>query len=333
MNNAKSNRQGHIDVARAIGIILVAFVHLYFDFTKIYIESFLMPLFFFISGYLFSPQHHKSFTSFFSNRFKRLMYPYFLWSIILFIFWNFLDDKEGSTLSNLKGIIYASGGKEYMEWGIMLWFLPCIFVAEMIYFNVLKYGGRYSTLLVIIIAIIGYYLSSWIIDYLPWSLNVSLVMMLFYHIGQKSKILFANKKFNPLLYILLIPSIALLIISSYLNGDVSTYQGNFGNPILYFLSGIGGLTFILLFSHVLRNFAVLRITGKHTLFIFVSHLRIFTFFKIVQLYIFNIPISSSLTSSIAYTVMAVALLVPISMLINKKFSFLLQMPKSYSKAR
>ena len=196
MNSLTEKRLDYIDIARGIGIILVAFVHVQFGFTKIYIESFLMPLFFFISGFLSHHNTHKTNKSFISNRFKRLMYPYFLWSSILFLFWFLFDTHEGLVSYNLFGIVYASGGKQFMEWGIMLWFLPCLFLTETIHYLGLKYGNKYASVIILILSFTGFFISGKSVSYLTWSLNISLAMLLFYHIGFMVKIFSARITFR-----------------------------------------------------------------------------------------------------------------------------------------
>lgn len=325
MDNKK--RLDWIDVARGIGIILVVFCHIYFDYTRTYIYSFLMPLFFFISGFFFSPQKFSTLKSLISNRSKTLLYPYFLWSIVLFLFWLFFDSVGSSKLNNAIGIFYASGGKDFMEWGIMLWFLPCLFLTEVLYYTIYRQSRLKNSIWVIVIVLLGYFITSHGFNNIPWSFNISLIMILFFHIGHELRYFLQGKIFNVLHYLWLFPSVFIWLIASYYNGEIYTYKGQFNNPLLYLLSGVSGTASILLISHYIRNFKLLSLIGKNTLFIFIAHLRAFTVFKLLQLYIFNIPITNSLVYSISYALLAVILLVPISIFVKRKFPYLLQFPK------
>ena len=82
MNN---KRFEWIDILKGIGIILVVVGHSNFSFAKAttamfiqkYIYSFHMPLFFFVSGYLFVKDKYSNFKRFLRVKTKTLMIPYF----------------------------------------------------------------------------------------------------------------------------------------------------------------------------------------------------------------------------------------------------------------
>jgi len=127
-------------------------------------------------------------------------------------------------------------------------------------------------------------------------------------------------------YIILLPTIIFFFTTSYYNGQVSTYQGFFNHPILYITSGICGVTAILLISRLSINISILKSIGEHTLFIYVSHLRAYTLFKIIQVYFLKLPITESITFAISYTALAIAILLPISRYVSKKLPFLIFYP-------
>lgn len=66
-----------IDYAKAFAIYAVLVIHTHCDasVTKI-CNAIALPLFFFISGYLFSFEHHKTFRPFLYKRFRQLIIPY-----------------------------------------------------------------------------------------------------------------------------------------------------------------------------------------------------------------------------------------------------------------
>ena len=85
-----------IDDAKAIGIFLVILAH-----TQIWgsvtdwISVFRMPLFFFLSGYLFSFQRNSDGKLFARKRFKQIVIPYIFINIITYLFWLLVSSHYG----------------------------------------------------------------------------------------------------------------------------------------------------------------------------------------------------------------------------------------------
>lgn len=73
-------RIDYIDILKAIGIILMVMGHISFGtHFYIFIHAFHMPLFFFISGYLYK---RKDFKSFFVGKLKSLLLPYYIFGML-----------------------------------------------------------------------------------------------------------------------------------------------------------------------------------------------------------------------------------------------------------
>ena len=75
-------RKNYLDYAKGIGIVLVVWGHSGIGLNK-YISSFHMPLFFIISGLLYSDA--KSWVSFFIRKVKSLYMPYFGWNALVLL--------------------------------------------------------------------------------------------------------------------------------------------------------------------------------------------------------------------------------------------------------
>ena len=54
-----------------------------------------------------------------------------------------IETESNSILPNLAGMLYGNGTSGYMRWNLPLWFLPCFFVAQMVFYGVLKIWGKY----------------------------------------------------------------------------------------------------------------------------------------------------------------------------------------------
>ena len=69
-----------IDVVKGIGILLVAGSHIFGGAVGKYSEWFYMPLFFFLSGYLYA---HAAGWSFIGKRVRHLLLPYAAFMVLL----------------------------------------------------------------------------------------------------------------------------------------------------------------------------------------------------------------------------------------------------------
>ena len=107
-----------IDYAKSICIYLVLLGHAHASQPVTdFIYTFHMPLFFFLSGCLFSFEKHPNFKEFAIKRFKGLMVPYLWINLITYLFWllagrNFGEDATISTTwysPIIGGILCGSG--------------------------------------------------------------------------------------------------------------------------------------------------------------------------------------------------------------------------------
>ncbi|TAJ13604.1 hypothetical protein DMA11_08580 [Marinilabiliaceae bacterium JC017] len=321
-----SQRIDWIDTARGIGIVLVVFCHLYFDYTRTFIYSFLMPLFFFIAGLLYNNSKYFTLKSFIISRFRKLMYPYFLWSSLLFLFWLLFDVGDYSIFKNFLGIFLGTGGHEYMDWGVMMWFLPCLFLTELLYYILLKVKSINISLCVILCSAIGFTINRYFDIHFPWSFQIAIVLILFYHIGNRLRDVLMERIVKARQLLLIIPATLIWFFSSYYNGEIYAYQGQFNNPFLFIISGISGVSMIILLAFWIQRLRFLSLIGRHTMLIFLAHLRALTIVKGVQVFVLGIDLNQSFGISLLYIVLVIALLVPASIFISKKIPFLLHFP-------
>ena len=74
MESEQKKRITWIDMAKGYGIILVILGHLKFDMFRDWIFTFHMPLFFFLSGYVFSTKY--DFVTFLKRKCRSMILPY-----------------------------------------------------------------------------------------------------------------------------------------------------------------------------------------------------------------------------------------------------------------
>jgi len=116
-----------IDVLKGVGILLVILGHLKVphDLSK-FIFSFHMPLFFFISGFVFKSKDYWPFTV---DKFKRIMIPYYVFSALSFFLY-YVSNTGNSNLTVkdfILGTLLGISNDFYLAWNVVLWFLPSLF--------------------------------------------------------------------------------------------------------------------------------------------------------------------------------------------------------------
>lgn len=128
-----------IDIAKGILIFLVVIGHCEAgSYVKYVIYSFHMGAFFFLSGLTFSAKSDPR--VFITKKVKSLLLPYCFFSIILTAY-NFAKHIVFSSAFNLKDAIMSflvpiSGKYESSVYG--LWFLPCIFLTELLLYSIIR---------------------------------------------------------------------------------------------------------------------------------------------------------------------------------------------------
>ena len=130
----KPARIEYIDIAKGIGILLVALAHadvsLFSPYLHRFIYSFHMPLFFFLSGYFFKPEI--PFWTLLKKRFNTILKPYFVTIVLIYVAsLSFTNMRFVTMFGRLVKSLYATG--YYIDW-VQLWFLPSLFVTSLFAF-------------------------------------------------------------------------------------------------------------------------------------------------------------------------------------------------------
>lgn len=334
-----SNRIGYIDMVKAFAIFMVFIGHRT-DSTILeqYIYSFHLPLFFWISGFLFNPTKYQQFKSFFSRRFRTILVPYFLFALISFIFW-FTVVRSLSIRGQVFtvnpwfpfcGIFYGIGvGQWRNPLDIALWFLPCLFVADMIFWHINKYlRGGHKVFALIIFGIVGYVTSRWVPFRLPWSADVAFTAVVFYSAGSMARNRDA-KIINLWLVwkIVAMASLAALGFSlSFINGKPDMNYNFYGNPFLFYSAAFAGIYFWYYMIRLIPTVRVIEYIGQNTI-ILIGLLGVSSFILRGSYYVLFGALSTvektGLIETVIYTVLEISLLIPVMYVINRFAPFIL----------
>lgn len=291
-----NNRIEWVDTLKGIGILLVVVGHTAVpDSLKQYFFSFHMPLFFFISGYLFYFSEFSktgSFDTYVKNKLKHLIKPYFLFGLFSYLVWifdNTLTFKFGlnHTPYNLKtqlidpmiGLAYSDENR--LELNVALWFLTCLFLTELLFFlfHRITHGKiKFLVPLLLFSAVAGFILSTFKI-LLPWNLTTAFTAVVFYGAGylvSRYHILICTKINN-------IPAILILLaagLTAHLfNGKINMAYALYSNIFLFYISSLSTVIAVDLIVRKIKPNKFLCLIGKSSMDIMGLHLVIFMLFN------------------------------------------------------
>lgn len=166
--NKEMQRIAWIDIAKGMAIFLMVCGHTSIPLSvSNWIWSFHMPLFFVVSGMLFSPDRYPSAMAFVRKRCMSLLVPWISFTIITVL------------CSPSDSIRLLCEGRNLHA----LWFLPVLFVVEIMGYYLSKIaveGGK--LLFALVMASVGFVMEKYGIR-LPFNLEASLYATLFYTIG------------------------------------------------------------------------------------------------------------------------------------------------------
>lgn len=314
-----------IDNLKALGIILIVYGHVQISgvLTR-YIYSFHVPLFFFISGYLFNSKKYTDFRLFLKTKIKSLLVPYFVFSLISYVIWfinimlksHFINDNSRIDIYKpIIGIFYSNGINGWLEHNVALWFLTCLFITELLFYLFIRVINKDNQLLIILIisAFIGYVDSILMPIRLPWSIDIAFTSVVFYGIGYliRKKEVLENAKINQ--NIALSISIFSSIIFSLLNGSVNMNNNFYNNILFYYISAFSGIFALLIISKKIKNIKLIRYLGQKSLNVMVIHILVFYFLSYIKFALFKVVLHKSVPknnalSSIIFTITAILII-------------------------
>lgn len=319
-----------IDVAKGYGIIGVIIGHITTPVLTVWIYTFHIPLFFFLSGYLFHPKG--SFLDFCKRKVRSLLVPYLFLSIPVIIneYW-FNYGNNGSFTDFVNEFLKAIIQVRYTP----LWFIASLFSVNIIFYYVVKYirRGWIRALCVLLSLILSF--SYWHLGGapLPWNFDVTLFilpfMLLAYAINSSLKLKYLVKN-RPLLFLVvfLVGNTLLGGVNYYLIGKkVDLYYGDVDYLLLSCPAALCGIFFIIMLSR-LNILSIFRYLGRNSLLIFAWHLIVYKWLGILydRLGLFQTPLSTGmvLVRDLISLILILIVLMPINEVIsNSKIKFVL----------
>ncbi len=253
-----------LDAVKAFGILLVFVGHCDIPGLNPYIYLFHMPLFFIVSGFCWNIEKNREycFPDFLKKKLKLYVIPYFkiclICLVLLGIPEGIMKYGIGTELfalvkKYLVGIFVLSrGNTEWLPHCTPVWFLTCLFCAEVFMYFIMK--SNYKAMFILLAGIAGYILS--LVGKMPWNIDSALTAIPLLYFGiviRKHWGVFSNPRF----LLVLIPTTLAIFTFSVVNVD---FDGNsFENILLMYIeSSIIVLTIFIAFSWIAQVLTTTR---------------------------------------------------------------------------
>lgn len=307
------NRIEWIDIAKGIGIILVILGHLsqHGQTVRILIYSFHMPLFFFVSGYLYKEKNLKLQIN---HGIKKLIIPaycFVVFDMLLSVVKAMITNTSIDYKDIIKGFLILGGTLKNSP----IWFLLVLFICNCL--QSLVKNNKYSQYIVLLVCLFAsipqYYCGFGMCWYIAF-----FACMFFYEVGY----LFKGVKYDinrVRLILLFVGMIIVWIALTMINGEVDIVWVTYGKSfLLLVVTSLLGINIVFVISKYIDKFKasyILKEFGKNSLYILLTH---YYFTK----YIFPFAFKSMNLEIIEYNII-VEMVLLITMMVLYSFAFLI----------
>lgn len=272
-NMKMKERNRTLDVVRGIGILLVLASHTWprSSLAVKYIYSFHMPLFFILSGAVFSGPQAASPGEYLRKKARRLIVPYFTMAFLclgIVMLKDLILAARGHGHPDLflrwgkytAGILYSRGTLAWMPECSPLWFLTCLFTAQCLYYAFWRISRNRTHAVsgaVLLSGVLGAALSLSHFRKLPWNADSALTAVVFLHAG------FLLRKFwtapaagfkgfaMPAILLLALVSLASAFLNPVELVDFDSHH--FGNPFLMYSGALSGAVLVCCLGSLLAS--------------------------------------------------------------------------------
>ncbi len=304
MTDKDKGRKTWIDIAKAIGIIIVIINHVELSLGPITFLGgmFFVPVFFMTAGYTYRFHEEGTYGNFVRQKIKRLLIPYFLYNLFyevlylvkIFLFSGSMQVYKCSLFGFLYGryCFYPIDSTSNFYFMTILnsptWFLTCLFLLYLLYEAIVRITK--NNLLKIGIFVTVSFFVSVLLHYfspvlLPWSVDITLFSMVLFYMGD------LMKRKDVLSYLIKKPyyigaALIIFVWTAYYNGSVNISLSVFGKSvILYLLTAVLGSVLCLLISIGIMRISkpaerVLSYIGRETLTILCMHLFVIALLQV-----------------------------------------------------
>lgn len=268
-----------LDVAKGYGIVMMIIGHLHFDTLKLYFYTCHMPLFFFLSGYVFRP--YDSWHTFWRKKVRSLLIPYFFYGLVQLPFYFFYTvgwSKLNAAFVWGKIVDFLLQRRFWL-----FWFLTCLFLVEIVFYFLVHYlkNSLWLAAAVIALAVISltYYAAGG--KPLIWNLDAVGTALPFYYLGFLFRRLhlpvcrpWQRRAWCWFALLLLVDYLCLRTNQYFGQTTLEMYNSHYGFPPITYLGAVAGIGAIVIFSQFFTP-RLIRYFGRHSLYYFAWHQKVF----------------------------------------------------------
>ena len=279
---------------------------IFFKAGLIAVYEFHMPFFFVMAGFLLNFAKWggtENFRPFVTKLFQRLLVPYYLAEILWYPIWFF----AGHVMGHTAYIRNPALSPENAFWGIFvgngnllalvpLWFLPALFIAEIIFLQLhnrfAKLGDKIFVPIIVALSCSGYLIGQKI--FLPMSFDVALTVQIFILAGVLIRKYNLVEKITLRRAFILLNIFALIFL---LNGKISIASRDYGDLFFLCAGGIAGTLLVMKFSVLVTKVggkicALIKYCGRQSLLVMTLHLPVaFVIYDIASTKL-NLPVET-----------------------------------------
>ena len=267
-----------IDVARGIGILAVVYGHVRYDAAHYSIYTWHMPLFYFLSGFLYRTQG--TFAEYARHRARQLLVPYAWWLglVMLPTFLGELLKRDWhAVLHRFHVAVY--GGYRLAGPTTAFWFITSLYLALVAYDALSRRAGRGLHAVVAASFVLACLRSRYLFHlHFFWEADAVLIALPFIHVGTLAR----RHGWAERPWLLAGGAAAYLGSVAYLalTGDVPSYDikaGYYGVPGLSFVLALAGIAAVVVVSKAAGPLTeALAYVGRASLLIVLTHTAIMT---------------------------------------------------------
>lgn len=233
-------------MAKGWGILLLIYGHVADDIFAKWLYTFHIPLFFFLSGYVFNP--NKDWKIFIYSKSKSLLLPYISLGIpLILIYLRYGFD--------FKFLITRFIIQERM---FPLWFITSLFIMLLIAYCLFNRftNTLHQLIITVLLGITGVILWRMGIVSLPWNIDITMVAFPFFYIGYRLKnsykfqTIFRHDMFVYWLSLFIVSNLAGFTLMQLSNHPtIDLFNSEFGIEYIAYPCALAGIFAIILFSN------------------------------------------------------------------------------------
>lgn len=271
-----NNRIDWIDSVKFYALLFVILGHhVIYGINIGYFWTFHMPLFFWVNGYLWKEK--SNFLVVIRKAIKNYIVPYIFGSMFAIIFCRYLREKIFVNCLRITDwyhspfYIFEESFYYWRGWSL-LWFLPCLFIANILFFLLLKVASKRKILmysLLCVSSMIGVWLSCSDILLLG-QINNALVAIVFMYAGYiySHDFKLASK---PLKQGAVLSLVLIYVVSAHKKIFVDMGSSKYPFYPICILAALGGIIVFVYIVKQLPCFKMILFFGKNSLIVYLVH--------------------------------------------------------------